>query len=138
MMTAGPRGRGAGGQHEQLTFPGVPPLHMVERGTGGEVKTGLPILGVADGRAVTFEAVPTRSVLNSPTATHMPFWSVNPYIGCEFGCTYCYARDTHRWTMERTEGARTSPLSVIRRGGQGVRTAWRGGQGVRCGERDSG
>jgi len=54
---------------------------------------------------VTFEAVPTRSVLNNPAATHMPFWSVNPYIGCEFGCTYCYARDTHRWTMERREGA---------------------------------
>jgi DNA repair photolyase len=61
----------------------------------------LPILGAADRRAVTFEAVPTRSVLNSPAATHMPFWSINPYIGCEFGCTYCYARDTHRWTMER-------------------------------------
>jgi DNA repair photolyase len=60
-------------------------------------------LAAADGREVTFEAVPTRSVLNSPAATHMPFWSVNPYIGCEFGCTYCYARDTHRWTMERTE-----------------------------------
>ena len=69
-------------------------------------------LASADSRDVTFEAVPTRSVLNSPAATHMPFWSINPYIGCEFGCTYCYARDTHRWTMERTEGA----------GGQGVRT----------------
>jgi DNA repair photolyase len=31
----------------------------------------------------------------------MPFWSVNPYIGCEFGCTYCYARDTHRYAVER-------------------------------------
>ncbi len=61
-------------------------------------------LAAAPGREVTFEAVPTRSVLNSPAATHMPFWSINPYIGCEFGCTYCYARDTHRWTMERTEG----------------------------------
>jgi DNA repair photolyase len=65
---------------------------------------------------VTFEAVPTRSVLNSPAATHMPFWSVNPYIGCEFGCTYCYARDTHRWTMERTEGARIPPLRLPERG----------------------
>lgn len=65
----------------------------------------LPILGVADGREVSFESVPSRSVLNSPAATHMPFWSVNPYIGCEFGCTYCYARDTHRWTMERMNGA---------------------------------
>ena len=64
----------------------------------------LTILGEADSRDVTFEAVPTRSVLNSPAATHMPFWSINPYIGCEFGCTYCYARDTHRWTMERQGG----------------------------------
>jgi DNA repair photolyase len=31
----------------------------------------------------------------------MNFWSINPYVGCEFGCTYCYARDTHRWTLER-------------------------------------
>jgi DNA repair photolyase len=31
----------------------------------------------------------------------MGFWSINPYVGCEFGCAYCYARDTHRWTVER-------------------------------------
>jgi DNA repair photolyase len=88
--TAGTRGRGVGRTRAlQLPlledFPASPLIR----------------LAAAPGREVTFEAVPTRSVLNSPAATHMPFWSVNPYIGCEFGCTYCYARDTHRWTMER-------------------------------------
>jgi DNA repair photolyase len=43
----------------------------------------------------------------------MGFWSLNPYIGCEFGCTYCYARDTHRWTVERLEGGQ---------GGRGAET----------------
>ena len=31
----------------------------------------------------------------------MGFWSINPYVGCAFGCAYCYARDTHRFTLER-------------------------------------
>ena len=43
-----------------------------------------------------------RSVLNTPATTRMGFWSINPYVGCEFGCTYCYARDTHRYAMERS------------------------------------
>jgi DNA repair photolyase len=55
-------------------------------------------------RGTEFLAVPVRSVLNSPAATHMPFWSLNPYVGCEFGCTYCYARDTHRYLVERMGG----------------------------------
>jgi DNA repair photolyase len=34
----------------------------------------------------------------------MSFWSLNPYVGCEFGCSYCYARDTHKWVTERAGG----------------------------------
>ena len=52
-------------------------------------------------RGTEFRELPVRSALNSAAATHMGFWSINPYIGCEFGCSYCYARDTHRYTIER-------------------------------------
>jgi DNA repair photolyase len=43
-----------------------------------------------------------RGVLNGPETTGMGFWSLNPYVGCAFGCTYCYARYAHRYVMERT------------------------------------
>src|SRR6266545_7161828 len=35
----------------------------------------------------------------------MDFWSLNPYVGCEFGCSYCYARYTHRYVVERAHDA---------------------------------
>ncbi|MDQ3138228.1 MAG: radical SAM protein [Gemmatimonadota bacterium] len=60
-------------------------------------------------RGTRFLALPVRSVLNTSTATGMGFWSINPYVGCEFGCTYCYARDTHRYAVERS-GAPLEPL----------------------------
>jgi DNA repair photolyase len=61
-------------------------------------------------RGTSFLSIGARSALNSPATTHMGFWSINPYVGCEFGCTYCYARDTHRYAVERAEdrtGGRT-------------------------------
>lgn len=48
-----------------------------------------------------YHAAPGRGIFNPPAATGMGFWSVNPYVGCAFGCAYCYARDTHRYTIER-------------------------------------
>jgi DNA repair photolyase len=60
-------------------------------------------------RGTRFLALSVRSVLNSASATHMGFWSINPYVGCEFGCTYCYARDTHRYAMERS-GVALEPM----------------------------
>lgn len=67
---------------------------------GHNTARGLPVLD-ARARGTEFRELPVRSALNSAAATHMGFWSINPYIGCEFGCSYCYARDTHRYAVER-------------------------------------
>src|SRR5881396_1750063 len=56
-------------------------------------------------RGTTFVALAPRSILNSPQQTGVDFWSLNPYIGCEFGCTYCYARYAHRYEVERARDA---------------------------------
>jgi DNA repair photolyase len=56
-------------------------------------------------RGTRFVALTSRSVLNPPAQTGMDFWSLNPYVGCEFGCTYCYARYAHRYVVERARDA---------------------------------
>lgn len=56
-------------------------------------------------RGTKFVALEPRSVLNSPAQTGMEYWSLNPYVGCEFGCSYCYARFAHRYVVERAHAA---------------------------------
>src|SRR5437899_1160737 len=56
-------------------------------------------------RGTKFVQLTPRSVLNSPEQTGVDFWSLNPYVGCEFGCTYCYARYAHRYAVERAHDA---------------------------------
>ncbi len=105
-MVSGEAGKEVGGTgiraSEQPKRPGPPQLDLLSS-VPAYPPTRLPVLDQRS-RGTTFVELPVRSVLNSPTTTHMGFWSINPYVGCEFGCTYCYARDTHRWTMERWGG----------------------------------
>ena len=59
---------------------------------------------------ITYFRTVAKSVLNGPEVTGMGFWSINPYVGCAFGCAYCYARYAHRYVMERSSAAsRLSP-----------------------------
>ncbi len=56
------------------------------------------------GHEVEYFSLPSRSILNRCSGTRMPFtWTINPYLGCEFACKYCYARYTHEF-MEMRDG----------------------------------
>jgi DNA repair photolyase len=47
-------------------------------------------------RHIRYEPLQSKTVLNKVTAPSMPFrWSINPYRGCQHGCSFCYARSTH-------------------------------------------
>lgn len=56
-------------------------------------------------RGTRFLSQPVGSVLNPPESTGIGCWSLNPYVGCEFGCSYCYARFAHRYLVERARDA---------------------------------
>src|SRR5215207_8005971 len=104
------RGSGASGQAADRLGNG-PQEQCADRQLDLLPRRPTPPLPVLDERArgTKFIKLSVRSVLNTPATTHMGFWSINPYVGCEFGCTYCYARDTHRWVVERVVGRYGGP-----------------------------
>ncbi len=52
----------------------------------------------AGGRRTLYLKDPARGVLTRNRSPDVGFdWSLNPYRGCEHGCTYCYARPTHEY-----------------------------------------
>lgn len=45
---------------------------------------------------IRYEPIQAKTMLTAVKAPSMPFdWSLNPYRGCQHGCSFCYARSTH-------------------------------------------
>lgn len=50
---------------------------------------------------VRYETLQAKTLLSRVSAPSMPFeWSLNPYRGCQHGCSFCYARSTHTFLGE--------------------------------------
>lgn len=54
-------------------------------------------LAIHNAKTKFIEVFP-KTILNKVTSPDIPLaWSMNPYQGCEHGCIYCYARNSHEY-----------------------------------------
>ncbi|MFM2284759.1 MAG: hypothetical protein RLZZ543_256 [Bacteroidota bacterium] len=52
---------------------------------------------LSENPATRYIDVYPKSIINKVESSDLPDFSLNPYQGCEHGCVYCYARNTHEY-----------------------------------------
>jgi len=79
------------------------PLSALAPAASGPARTGIARMAAEaeelDFRNdVEYRDIACRSLLSPCNSDRVPFaYTINPYRGCEIGCTYCYARYTHEF-----------------------------------------
>jgi len=89
-----------------LEAPPTERRRRAARGAPGADAAPLPAIPpILETRRAQFRPLACSTVLNENRNPTLPFrWTLNPYRGCEFGCTYCYAPYTHRY-LGQTDAA---------------------------------
>jgi DNA repair photolyase len=79
--------------------------NKIIKGRGAQINPSNPYHHLDYGEKIGEEPVRTqyikvypKSILNKVDSPDIGMaWSMNPYQGCEHGCVYCYARNTHNY-----------------------------------------
>jgi DNA repair photolyase len=67
-------------------------------------------------RGVEYRELPCRTLISRCDSPRVPFeFQINPYRGCEAGCSYCYARYTHEF-MELDDWREFERKIFVKRG----------------------
>lgn len=86
--------------HRKGRGAGINPDNRFARIAGRD--TGEPVMPWAledqEPARTSFLEVYPKTILSKNDSPDLGFnWSLNPYSGCEHGCAYCYARNTHEY-----------------------------------------